>query len=342
MQGFFDRGEDAAGACKGLMEMANRRWSDMVGDYRDDITATVVKLPFLPPAAAAEALVMNVASKNEGDATAASTAVATGEGEVAAVAATFSPSAAREQVENRADVVVEDTAEVEDSGARDTANPAGGRSGDALVGEGGGTGTELQRDGGYEEQEPGHGAAVAAAVADDGGTPVSEGLAPAPEGATRADVSEDKDRQSPRAREGDGGGDDDDEAGNVKGFSEIPEEAALAASVAGTGDGSPAPPPLAPAFPPALPAGTGESATTDDDEADVSSREGADFFDDVGEDDEGGLRGEGEEGEEGEEWEWDFGARENREPSREMREASREFPSGSLDALVVGADSSSS
>lgn len=52
---FLVNGEDAAGACKGLMELANRRWSDMVGDYRDDITATVVRLPFLPPAAAAAA-----------------------------------------------------------------------------------------------------------------------------------------------------------------------------------------------------------------------------------------------------------------------------------------------
>ncbi|CAM9842223.1 unnamed protein product [Choristocarpus tenellus] len=33
------------------MELANRRWSEMVGDYRDDITATVVCLPFLPPPA---------------------------------------------------------------------------------------------------------------------------------------------------------------------------------------------------------------------------------------------------------------------------------------------------
>ncbi|CAM9655407.1 unnamed protein product [Ectocarpus sp. 8 AP-2014] len=120
--------------------------------------------------------------------------------------------------------------------------------------------------------------------------------------------------------------------------------------MAGEG-GSPAPP-LAPAFSPALPtaaAGAGESATTgddddddddDDDEADVLTQEGADFFDDMGEDDGEGL-GE-EEGEEGEEWEWDFGARENRQPSREIREASKEFPSGSLDALVAGADSSSS
>ncbi|CAM9699077.1 unnamed protein product, partial [Scytosiphon promiscuus] len=75
VQGFFDRGEDAAGACKGLMELANRRWSDMVGDYRDDITATVVRLPFLPPAAAAEALAMN-ASTDEEDASAAAAAAA--------------------------------------------------------------------------------------------------------------------------------------------------------------------------------------------------------------------------------------------------------------------------
>ncbi|CAM9501980.1 unnamed protein product [Ectocarpus sp. 6 AP-2014] len=318
VQGFFDRGEDAAGACKGLMEMANRRWSDVVGDYRDDITATVVKLPFLPPAAAAEALVMNVASANEGDATAAS-AVAAGEEEAAAVAATSSPSAAaREEVENRSD-----GAEVEDSGARDTGNPDGGSSGDALVGEGGGTGMGLKRDGGYEEQERGHGAAVAA-VARDGGAAVSGGLAPTAEGATRADASKDK-------------------GGQDSGFSGIPEEA-LAARMAGEG-GSPAPP-LAPAFSPALPtaaAGAGESATTDDDdddEADVLTQEGAECFDDMGEDDGEGL-GE-EEGEEGEEWEWDFGARENRQPSREIREASKEFPSGSLDALVAGADSSAS
>ncbi|CAB1120998.1 unnamed protein product [Ectocarpus sp. CCAP 1310/34] len=333
VQGFFDRGEDAAGACKGLMEMANRRWSDMVGDYRDDITATVVKLPFLPPAAAAEALVMNVASANEGDATAAS-AVAAGEEEAAAVATTSSPSAAAgEEVENRSD-----GAEVEDSGARDTADPDGGSSGDALVGQGGATGTELQRDGGYEDQERGHGAAVAA-VAGRGGAAVSGGLTPTTEGATRADVSQDKD----------GGGGDHDEAGNnVKGFSEIPEEA-LAARMAGE-DGSPAPL-LAPAFSPALPtaaAGTRESVKTyddddddddDDDEADASTQVGAEFFDDMGEDDGEGL-GE-EEGEEGEEWEWEFGARENRQPSREIREASKEFPSGSLDALVAGADSSS-
>ncbi|CAN0394159.1 unnamed protein product [Ectocarpus sp. 12 AP-2014] len=338
VQGFFDRGEDAAGACKGLMEMANRRWSDMVGDYRDDITATVVKLPFLPPAAAAEALVMNVMSANEGDATAASAAAA-GEEEAAAVATTSSPSAAaREEVENRSD-----GAEVEDSGARDTADPDGGSSGDALVGEGGGTGTELQRDGGYEEQERGHGAAVAA-VAGDGGAAVSGGLAPTTEGATRADVSKDKDGQDPGVRrEGDGGGRDHDETGNnMTGFSEIPKEA-LAARMAGEG-GSPAPL-LAPAFSPALPtaaAGTGESATTYDDdneEADVSTQGGAENFDDMREDDGEGL-GE-EEGEEGEEWEWDFGARENRQPSREIREASKEFPSGSLDALVAGADSSS-
>ncbi|CAM9423220.1 unnamed protein product [Ectocarpus fasciculatus] len=324
VQGFFDRGEDAAGACKGLMEMANRRWSDMVGDYRDDITATVVKLPFLPPAAAAEALVMNVATANEGGATAAST-IASGEEEAAAISATSSPSAAREEAENRSDgvvCVVEDTAEVQDSDARDAASPDGGCSGDALVGEGGGTGTELRRDGEYEEQERGHGAAVAA-VADDGGAAVSEVLAPASEGATRADVSK------------------DEETGDVKGFSDIPEEA-LAARMTGAG-GSTAPP-LAPAFSPAAvptaaAAGAGESATTDDDEGDVSTQEGADFFDDMEEDDEEGLGGKGEEGEE---WEWDFGARENRQPSREIREASREFPSGSLDALVAGADSSSS
>ncbi|CAN0386265.1 unnamed protein product, partial [Ectocarpus sp. 8 AP-2014] len=241
VQGFFDRGEDAAGACKGLMEMANRRWSDMVGDYRDDITATVVKLPFLPPTAAAEALVMNVASANEGDATAAS-AVAAGEQEAAAVAATSSPSAAaREEAEDRSN-----GAEVEDSGARDTANPDGGSGGDALVGGGGGTGTGLQRDGEYEEQERGHGAA-AAAVAGECGAAVSGGLAPTAEGATRADASKDKGGQDPGAREGDGGGggDHDETGNNVKGFSEIPEEA-LAARMAGEG-GSPAPP-LAPAF----------------------------------------------------------------------------------------------
>ncbi|CAN0146353.1 unnamed protein product, partial [Ectocarpus sp. 4 AP-2014] len=348
VQGFFDRGEDAAGACKGLMEIANRRWSDIVGDYRDDITATVVKLPFLPPAAAAEALVMNVASANEGDATTASAAAA-GEEEAAAVATTSSKSspsaAAREEVENRSD-----GAEVEDSGARDIDYPDGGSSGDALVGESGGAVTELQRDGGYEEQERGHGAAVAA-VAGDGGAAVSGGVAPTTEGATRADASKDKDSQDPGAREGegegDGGGDHDETGNNVKGF-EIPEQA-LAARMAGESE-SPAPP-LAPAFSPALPtaaAGTGESATTDDDddddddddEAGVSTQEGAAFFDDMGEDDGEGL-GE-EEGEEGEEWEWDFGARENRQPSREIREASKEFPSGSLDALVAGADSSSS
>lgn len=50
VQGHFDEGKDAAGACKGLIELANRRWSEMVGDYRDDITATIVRLPFLPPA----------------------------------------------------------------------------------------------------------------------------------------------------------------------------------------------------------------------------------------------------------------------------------------------------
>lgn len=62
MQRFLDKGADAAGACKGLMEMANRRWSDMVGDYRDDITATVVRIPFLPPEAAAAAAAVNAST----------------------------------------------------------------------------------------------------------------------------------------------------------------------------------------------------------------------------------------------------------------------------------------
>lgn len=60
----LDRGEDAASACKGLMELANRRWSDMVGDYRDDITATVVRLPFLPPPAAAAASAVAAVAKS--------------------------------------------------------------------------------------------------------------------------------------------------------------------------------------------------------------------------------------------------------------------------------------
>lgn len=55
VKALLDQGEDAASACKGLMELANRRWSEMVGDYRDDITATVVRLPFLPPGASAAA-----------------------------------------------------------------------------------------------------------------------------------------------------------------------------------------------------------------------------------------------------------------------------------------------
>ncbi|CAM9934038.1 unnamed protein product, partial [Hapterophycus canaliculatus] len=97
VQSFFDKGEDAAGACKGLMELANRRWSDMVGDYRDDITATVVRLPFLPASAAAEALAMH-ASTDEDDASAAVAAaavarIAAAEKEAAAAAATAAVAA---------------------------------------------------------------------------------------------------------------------------------------------------------------------------------------------------------------------------------------------------------
>jgi len=43
----LSRYDDATKACQALMELAAERWHDEEGDYRDDITALVVRLPLL-------------------------------------------------------------------------------------------------------------------------------------------------------------------------------------------------------------------------------------------------------------------------------------------------------
>ena len=48
-------GKECHGACQELIEIASERWAEEEGDYRDDITAIVIKLPLpfqFPPMAA--------------------------------------------------------------------------------------------------------------------------------------------------------------------------------------------------------------------------------------------------------------------------------------------------
>jgi protein phosphatase PTC2/3 len=42
-------------ACKAVMELANQRWSERVGIYRDDITCVIIRLPVAAHTAAAVA-----------------------------------------------------------------------------------------------------------------------------------------------------------------------------------------------------------------------------------------------------------------------------------------------
>jgi serine/threonine protein phosphatase PrpC len=51
---FFDSGAENAAkdACKSLIDLAVKRWRDIEGDYRDDITAIVMKLATQDPNAA--------------------------------------------------------------------------------------------------------------------------------------------------------------------------------------------------------------------------------------------------------------------------------------------------
>lgn len=41
----FDEGADCNSACQILIEQASERWAEEEGDYRDDITAIVVRFP---------------------------------------------------------------------------------------------------------------------------------------------------------------------------------------------------------------------------------------------------------------------------------------------------------
>ena len=268
----LEKGEDAAGACKGLMELANRRWSDMVGDYRDDITATVVRLPFLPPADITSAAAVNAIAKRK-------------------LAADDQPAS-----QGRAKL---------------TAHPsdAQGECLDSLVGSlgpnVGGSASNLATEASSGSGEGLTAGTKAAAVVTSEGAAVTEG-----DGAILT--------LTPTVTPGDDNGGKDDGSDSCGGREGVKEEtvemtrllSAISEAITAKTEVSE----CAPVAPTAtLGHAVAASAQNDDDE-------------------------EREKGmcDEGEEWEWDFGARDNREPSREMREASREFPSGSLHALAVG------
>ncbi len=351
VQGFFEKGEDAAGACKGLMELANRRWSDMVGDYRDDITATVVRLPFLPPTAAAEALAVHVTTTQEAGDAAAARAASSTEKEAAAVAADKNSVAGHPSGE---------PARCPDAAQKGAPTS----SGDGLDSQKPGASTAVPGGGSREEgEEAGRVEAVALAMAaatrglEGPDTTREEGeTSTSTPAITPEDVSEEEDDGGG----GGGGGLTKESKTTRRPLSTIPEALAAKkekgnAGKGGAEDGADRPLSPAPAFLPmppppaaassAVAAAAAEAPATD--QTDRASRlrtsvmcdanvMGADGAEGEEEDDTGEEGGEEEE--EGEEWEWEFGARENREPSREIREASREFPSGSLDALVGGVD----
>ena len=44
VQSCFEKGMGASDACKELIHVAMKRWQENEGDYRDDITAIVVRL----------------------------------------------------------------------------------------------------------------------------------------------------------------------------------------------------------------------------------------------------------------------------------------------------------
>ena len=380
MQSFFDKGEDAAGACKGLMELANRRWSDMVGDYRDDITATVVRLPFLPPAAAAAAAAAaedasedpaedNLTEMSATDAspplvksTAATTAAPAAVGAIgvsspasaesaAAVAAGAAAAAEAAEAAGEAPwtaasgrVTLAARALHAATQTQPIGSPLRPRARSSPVG----TGSVLASNrgssigGGGDGEGDGKSRPAVARIAD-GDVLREEGDEAAADDAVSALIAGEKESEGRGSAfapvitlKGVGGeeeDEDEDEEGEedtMKLLSSLSKAlvgrtatrsastaavAAAAAAAAAATAAMPPPEPVVPLKAAFLPAGTDEAGN-----------EGA---------------GEGEGGEEGEseEWEWNFGARENREPSREMREASREFPSGSLDALVAGIDS---
>ena len=446
VQGFFEKGEDAAGACKGLMELANRRWSDMVGDYRDDITATVVRLPFLPAAAAAEALAMHASTAESGGASAtAGAAIAADRAEGAAattVAASAAaapqpahpsaeeggskasasapsggeqppappigrsggsdrdsdvdsgsntvdeekPSTARVAVEvgsvNSTPAVAEEEdenisapSELMESGTCAT-NVAGGEDGggggegdggldggETLDGRGDGSPSEEDVVLEEAEEENGHAEAVALAMAavNSDLAEESETLTSTP-AITPEDASEDKVEDHAGGEGGDDEGDhaQDDAQDDAHGdggpdenktrrvLSTIPEALAVRgnkpkATKKEAGGTAPA---AAPAFLP-MPSAAAEAAAAAAAAAPVKgevvpSHDGTSVIVSMTGEGDDEAEADHESEEDGEEWEWDFGARENREPSREIREASREFPSGSLDALVAGAPESAS
>lgn len=318
VHGLLEDGEDAAGACKGLMELANRRWSDMVGDYRDDITATVVRLPFLPPAAtaAAAAVEASVARSRESS-------------EVGALmdGATTSTASADDVAASHRRVDAASAQPQAARGAEDSKTGGNGRG--SVVGirdVASGTGECLAASPELSAVTAGTVAAAAAAAAmtpepaasvrvgGDDGMVLKRTPAVTPEDESEDNRSDVDDKDSSC-----GEGSVADAAEITRLLSAISEvmvaepeiDADAIAAVPASGVATPTPTSV-------LSPSRALSTVTSGHRRIVDPQDKDDVED--------------------EEWDWEFGARENREPSREMREASREFPSGSLDVLAVGRD----
>lgn len=293
VHGLLEDGEDAAGACKGLMELANRRWSDMVGDYRDDITATVVRLPFLPPAAAAAAAAVDASAVRSRESSKVGALID---------GATTSTASADDVAASHRRVSVA-------SAQPQAASKTGGNGHGSVVGiqdVASGTGDCLA-----EAMTPEPAASVR--VGGDDGMVLKRTPAVTPEDESEDNRSDFDDKDSSC---GEGNVADTTEITRLlSAISEVmvaePEiETDAIAAVPASGVATPTP---ASVLSPSRALSTASTVTS-------SHRR---IVETQVEDDE---------------WDWEFGARENREPSREMREASREFPSGSLDVLAFDKD----
>lgn len=332
MHSLLEDGEDAAGACKGLMELANRRWSDMVGDYRDDITATVVRLPFLPPAAAAAASAVDASTDRSRESSEVGAMMDRAEH---SLTSTTSVASAEDVATSHRRV---DAGSAQPQVARATKDSRTGESGRGSVV-------------GIRDVASGTGECLASSPALSAVTTVAAGtvaataaaMIPEPAASVRVgggdglvltrtpvvtpeDESEDNRSDVDDKDSSCGEGSVEDSAEITRLLSAISEvmvaepkiDTDAIAAVPASGVAAPTPTSV---LSPSRALST-VSTVTSRHQRIVETQDK--------------KLGEGEDV--GEEWDWEFGARENREPSREMREASREFPSGSLDALAVGRD----
>lgn len=452
VQKFLNMGEDAAGACKGLMELANRRWSIKVGDYRDDITATVVLLPFLPPSAVASAIAVEMAQENESEGSinvgakemaaaveiAAAAAGTLGATEAAAVAAektAFVDAPASSAMKTGATTAIADSVthsaplgSSDDEAApfssiaplgeiissRSSSTSAAMRVGAKFSGS-----ADAGKDASDVVVQPG----IATAISNSSATAIAAGLIPdtdrafsgigagggesdgevvqkntmagaaalatasnpqgnsAPvdgfSGGGETGAGDESDNNSNNARvstlavtpdgtreekrqkkeggerdaDNDNGEDVDVGREGLRPSGESCDDdvtirllsAISGAFIGGKQTGGKAAAASTPLPAPQLASETVAMDTAADVtapiEAPVDHSVVIGMNVDGEENNEGGGKREQEEGEEGEDWNLDFGARENRQPSREIMQASQEFPSGGLEALVAGLDS---